>query len=199
MGKAAPVLLLQTQLGTAACLPSTRVFPAEGLIPHTSPCGKCGLADFLANTIWPSAAVVNWLSPSASSFASQSGMYKSPPQWSVNFVLMWLYLGASSSHFHFCLLSFSFGLFSLFFSDILVSKVREGTHRLTVITMVLLGSCFDAHKTGSWTSLWNIRSLGRRIVVPFIFFPIRTDSDKGFVFHNCPCWSSMSSLIRSPQ
>lgn len=75
MGKAAPVLLLWTQLGTAACLPSTRVLPAEGLIAHTSACGKCSPVDFLASTICPSAAVANWASLSASSFAGQSGMY----------------------------------------------------------------------------------------------------------------------------
>lgn len=33
----------------------------------------------------------------------------------------------------------------------------------------------------------------------FYFFPIRTDSDKGFAFLNCSYWSSMSFLIRTPR
>lgn len=64
-------------LCTAVCLPAAhasagRVPPAEGLLPHTTLCGKYGLVDLLANTIQPSAAVVDCSSLAAFPFPSQS-------------------------------------------------------------------------------------------------------------------------------
>lgn len=78
------------------------------------------------------------------------------------------------------------------------TEVRDGTHRLTVITVVLLGSYFDVHKY--WVmnlSLKHQEESREKNCGVFYFFPIRSDSDKGFVFLNCPHWSSMSSLIRT--
>lgn len=82
----------------------------------------------------------------------------------------------------------------------MVSEVREGTHRLTVITVVLLGSYFGVQEY--WVinlSLKYQKESREKNRGAFYFFPIRTDSDKGFVFLNCPHCSSMSSLIRTPE
>lgn len=108
---------------------------------------------------------------------------------------MWLY---RMLLLHICISAYGYsGLCSSVSSlrQTMVSKVR-----LTVITMVLLGLYFGAFQY--WVinlSLKHQKESREKNCGAFHFFPLRTDSDKGFTFLNCPRWSSMSFLIRTPQ
>lgn len=79
-------------------------------------------------------------------------------------------------------------------------KVREGTYRLMVITVVSLGSYFGAHKYCVISlALKHQKESREKNCSAFHFLPLRTDSEKRFTFLNCPHRSSMSFLIRTPR
>lgn len=102
---------------------------------------------------------------------------------------------------HICISAYCYSVLcsSVCFSQTEVSKVREGAHRLTVITVVLLGSYFGAHKY--WVmnlSLKHQKESREKNCCAFYFSPIRTDSEKGFAFLNCHtglAWASWSELL----
>lgn len=66
-------------------------------------------------------------------------------------------------------------------------KGREGTYRLKVITMVLLGSYFGAHKycVISLALQSQTESREKNCSAFHYFFPLRTDSEKRFTFLKC--------------